>query len=351
MTRADVSIPEAPTTTAAVFQMITGHYLSTAIHTAAGLRLADAMEEPVVSHTVLAERTGTHPESLLRLLSLLATAGLVTDEGDGCFSLTEAGRLLREDGEDSLHAVALMHAGPGHVQRLFELGERLKSAPKTRGAEEGANPFAQMPPHIAAIFNRAMTFFSRHTAQAVIDAYDFGGFRSLVDVGGGEGSLLAAILRATPALRGVLFDLPSVVAAGERTLADAGLAERGEVLGGDFFSAVPAGHDAYLLKNVVHDWDDERSLTLLRNIRDAMKPESRLLLVESVRPARFDTGVASTLTAYSHLGMLLGGGAERSEREYAELLADAGLGLTRVVPARPAWTGEATVSVIEATRN
>ncbi|MFJ9109799.1 methyltransferase [Streptomyces sp. NPDC102283] len=348
MTRADTSAPETPTTMTAVFQMITGHYLSTAIHTAAGLGLADAMADTAVGHTELAERTGTHPEPLLRLLSLLATAGLVSDEGEGRFALTETGQLLRQDGEDSLHAVALMHAGPGHIQRLFGLGELMRSAPRTRGAEEGANPFAQMPPHMAAIFQRAMTLFSRHTSQAVIEAYDFGRFDTLVDVGGGEGSLLAAILRATPGLRGVLYDLPVVAEAGARTFAEAGLSGRGEVLSGDFFTSVPAGHDAYLLKNVVHDWDDERSLTLLRNIRDAMKPDSKVLLVETVRPARFDTGVASRLAAYSHIGMLLGGGAERSGQEYADLLAGAGLTLVRAVPARPAWTGEATVGVIEA---
>ncbi|MFJ8957594.1 methyltransferase [Streptomyces sp. NPDC102381] len=348
MTRADTSASETPTTMATVFQMITGHYLSTAIHTAAGLGLADALADDTVGHAELAKRTGTHPEPLLRLLSLLATAGLVADEGEGRFALTETGQLLRQEGEDSLHAVALMHAGPGHIQRLFQLGEYMKSAPRTRGAEEGVNPFAQMPPHMAAVFQRAMTLFTRHTAQAVIEAYDFGRFATLVDVGGGEGALLAAVLRATPELRGVLYDLPVVAEAGERTLADAGLAARAEVVSGDFFTSVPAGHDAYLLKNVVHDWDDERSLTLLRNIRDAMKPDSRVLLVETVKPARFDTSTASRLAAYSHLGMLLGGGAERTEREYAELLSGAGLTLERTVAARPAWTGEATVSVIEA---
>ncbi|MER6772862.1 methyltransferase [Streptomyces bacillaris] len=352
MTHTDGTTPESPTTTAAaVFQMITGHYLSTAISTAARINLADTMDAPAISHHVLAERTGTHPDSLIRLLQLFATTGLVTDDGDGRFTLTPAGRLLRTDDEESLHAVALMHASSGHMQRWFALGDQLTEAPKAGRAEPSSNPFAQMPPHVAAVFNRAMSFFARHTAGAVIEGYDFGRFRTVVDVGGGEGTLLAAVLKATPGLHGTLLELPSAVEAGRQALAEAGVADRSEVIGGDFFDSVPPGRDAYLLKNIVHDWDDEPSRTLLRNIRDAMKEDSRLLLVETVRPDRFGPTVADRLAAYSNLGMLLNGGSERSEQEYAELLASAGLTLRAVVPVYPVWTGAPTGSVIEAVRS
>ncbi|WP_405816057.1 methyltransferase [Streptomyces sp. NBC_01390] len=349
MTTADASPPEAPATAAAVFQMITGHYVSTAINSAARIELADAIGDDTVDHAVLAQRTGTHPESLLRLLYLLASAGLVHDAGDGRFALTDSGRLLRKDGADSLHAVALLHAGPGHIQRWFALHDVLKSAPKIVDSEPGGNPFAAMPPHVAAVFNRAMTFFTRHTAQAVLEAYDFTRFGTLADVGGGEGSLLAAILRATPGLRGILFDLPSVVEdAAERTLAEAGVLDRCEIVGGDFFAKVPPGADAYLLKNVIHDWDDTRSRELLANVREAMAPGSRVLLVESVRPERFGTSLTDRLAAYGHLGMLLNGGAERSRQEYEALFASARLTLSQVVPVRPAWTGVTSAHVIEA---
>ncbi|MEO3778527.1 methyltransferase [Micromonospora sp. B11E3] len=348
MTRAATPLPDAPTTATAVFQMITGHYLSTAVNAAARLELADAMADGVHDHQTLARRTGTHPDSLLRLLYLLASAGLLTDEGEGRFALTEAGRLLRKDADLSLHAVALMHAGPGHIQRWISLPELLREPPKGSEDKPRGNPFAQMPPHVAQIFHRAMTFFSQHTSEAVVRSYDFGRFRSLVDVGGGEGTLLAAILRANPELRGTLFDLPSAGEAGRRTLAEAGLAGRGEVVDGDFFTSVPAGHDAYLLKSVLHDWDDDASRTLLANIRAAMKPDSRLLLVETIRPDRFDTTAGSLLAAYSHLGMLFNGGAERSEREFRSLLGGAGLELNEITWIRPAWSGVANTAVIEA---
>ncbi|WP_336053829.1 methyltransferase [Streptomyces sp. CA2R101] len=349
MTSAEAATPEAPTAAAAVFQMITGHYVSTAINTAARIELADAMNDEPTEHTVLAERTGTYPESLLRLLYLLASVGLVSDEGDNRFALTGTGRLLRKGGEDSLHAVALLHGGSGHIQRWFALHDVVHDAPKSVDVEPQGNPFAKMPPHVAAIFNGAMTFFTRHTAQAVLQAYDFTQFTTLADIGGGQGSLLAAILRSTPGLHGILFDLPSVVeASGNRTLDEAGVADRCEVVGGDFFTAVPAGADAYLLKNVIHDWDDERSRTLLTNIRQAMKPGSKVLLVETVRPDRFGTALTDRLAAYGHLGMLLNGGAERSRAEYAALFDSAGLAFSNVVPVRPAWTGVASTSVIEA---
>ncbi|MFJ4185076.1 methyltransferase [Kitasatospora sp. NPDC089509] len=351
MTLPNAHADETSGNAAAVFQMITGHYLSAAVNTAAQIKLADAMSETPLDHAVLAERTDTNPDSLFRLLCLLASAGLVTDEGDGRFSLTAAGRLLREDDEESLRPVALMHGGPGHVQRWLNLREHLVTAPKSSEQKPTGNPFAQLPPHVAEIFNGAMSYFSRHTAKAVIAAYDFGRFSSLVDIGGGRGELLAAVLRANPGLRGTLFDLPSVVEGTEATFAEAGLADHAEVLGGDFFDSVPADHDAYLLKNVLHDWDDERCGVLLRNIRAAIPAHGRVLLVETVRPDRFDTALPSRLAAYSNLSMLMAGGAERSEPEYARLLAAAGLALRTVTVVRPEWTGADTCHVIEAVRD
>lgn len=197
-------------------------------------------------------------------------------------------------------------------------------------------------PEEAALFDEAMADFTRQAAIAVTAAYDFSPFGTIVDVGGGAGALLAGILTANPELRGVLFDRPGVVERAQAEMIGRGLADRCTVVGGDFFSEVPAGGDAYVLKHVIHDWNDERAAAILRTCRRAAGPGSRLLVVEGVYPARIDQSDPSRGAASNDVNMLVAtGGRQRSEAEFRALYAATGFRLTRIVPTA------ARISVIE----
>jgi hypothetical protein len=197
----------------------------------------------------------------------------------------------------------------------------------------GSFEYLAAHPEEAATFNQAMADITRQTARAVVAAYDFSPFRTVIDVGGGNGTLIAAILAGTPTLRGVVFDLPSGNAEAPRQLAAAGVAERCQVVAGDFFRAVPSGADAYILKSVIHDWDDEPSVTILRNCRDAIAPTGKLLLVERVMPERMEASPGHVRAAMLDLNMLvMPGGRERTAAEYAALFAAGGFELARILP-------------------
>jgi SAM-dependent methyltransferase len=199
----------------------------------------------------------------------------------------------------------------------------------------GVKPFEYMPQHPdeAVIFNEAMTAVSAHTAKGVPAAYDFSEFRTVVDAGGGHGVLLAAILKANPNAKGILFELPHVADGARKNLAALGLSERCDVVAGDFFESVPAGADVYILKSVIHDWNHEQSVTILQNCRRAMRPSGRLLLVELVLPSRVDQSLRNQIGTGSDINMLVNaGGRERTDSDFAELFAAARFKLTRIVP-------------------
>jgi hypothetical protein len=198
----------------------------------------------------------------------------------------------------------------------------------------GADSFAYITAHPeeAAVFDEAMSNFTAMISGAVAAAYDFSAMRSVIDVGGGEGALLTGILHAYPGLRGTVFDLPRLADGANRQIAAAGLADRYRFVGGDFFEAVPGGFDAYVLKHVIHDWDDERAQTILRTCRRAMGAEAKLLVVEGVYPPRIDESAESRGAAANDVNMLVcTGGRQRSEAEFHELYGAAGFRLTRIV--------------------
>jgi hypothetical protein len=216
--------------------------------------------------------------------------------------------------------------------------------PAYRRTDPDRDPFTQMAqdPEQAAIFDRAMATFAPQTAAAVVAAYDFSVFQKVADVGGGNGSLLIGILKANPGLRGIVFDQEHVVARAKDEVKAAGVADRCEVLAGSFFDQVPGGSDAYLLKHVIHDWNDERATAILTNCRAATPTAGKLLIVEGVYPARIVQSPESRSAAANDLNMLVAtGGRQRSEREFRDLFAAAGFRLTRVVPT------QARVCVIE----
>ena len=317
-----------------LFRMITGYYVSQAIYVTARLGLADLIGDGPRAIEDLASRTHTHAASLRRVLRLLASAGLFTEDHEGRFSLAPIGTYLRSNVPGSMHAAALVFGGItqrawGDLLRSVETGE-----PAFRRVF-GMDPFAYLAEHPdeGAHFDAAMAAFTTQIATAVAAAYDFTQFRQIVDIGGGSGALLAGLLRAYPRLKAVLFDLPQVVERAVPQIQTLGLAERCEVVGGDLFQDVPRGADAYLLKHVIHDWDDARAVTILSTCRRAMHPDAKLITIEGVYPARIDQSEESRGAAANDVNMLVcTGGRQRSEAEFRSLYRMAGLRLTQIVP-------------------
>lgn len=318
-----------------LFQMITAHYVSHAIYVAATLGIADLLAKEPQHCNELAKATGTHGPSLNRLMRLLVSAGIFAQQENGRFALTPVGECLRTGVPGSSHATALLFTGP-LVNRSW--GDLLYSVKTGETAFEhafgmGAFQYLSQHPEEAAMFNDAMTSGSTQAAIAIPSAYDFSALGTIVDVGGGHGILLASILKANPALRGTLFEAPHVAAGAKKRIETAALAGRCEVVAGDFFEGVPAGRDAYILKSVIHDWDDARSLAILKNCHRVMAPQGKLLLVELVLPERIDQSPMSQLIAGSDVNMLVNpGGRERTDAEFRSLFEAAGFRLTRILP-------------------
>jgi precorrin-6B methylase 2 len=260
----------------------------------------------------------------------LASVGVFI-ETDGRFGLTPLAEYLRTDAPGSVRAWAMQIGQPyvwtswGHLIHGVRTGE--PAFPKVFGTT--AWEYRAVHPEARAIFDAAMTALSATTAEAVVQSYDFSGTEVLVDVGGGEGVLLAAILAANPALRGILFDQPHVIATVGALLERAGVVDRCEVVGGSFFEAVPGGADAYLLKSIIHDWDDTAAIEILRTCRAAIANTGRLLLVEQAIQAENEPDPAK----FSDLNMLVMlGGRERTVDDFRRLYAEAGFRLANIIP-------------------
>jgi len=318
----------------ALLRLLDGYRAVQAVYVAAEIGVADALAGGPRPALGMARELGVDPPSLQRLLRALASLGVIGERDDGSFELTAVGELLRRDVPGSLRAAALFYGGRRHWTAWGQLLAAVRSGAPAFG---GATPtsfatMAQRAPEAARAFDEAMASLTAPVAAAVVEAFDFSGAGTIVDVGGGRGALLAAVLRAQPSARGVLFEIESVAAAARPLLAAAGLADRCEVVAGDMFAAVPAGGDVYLLKWVLHDWDDERALAILRNCRAAMTASARLLVIERVLPARAAAREPGPNRFLSDLNMmLLSGGRERSEDEYRALLGVAGFALRRVL--------------------
>jgi hypothetical protein len=332
--RPNVSLADLPPPVA-LYQLATGHYVAQALYVAAKLGIADHLAQGPRSHDELAPAAGAHAPSLRRVLRLLSSAGVFAEREDGRFELTPLGACLQSGVPGSFRAVALLFAGPGVWSSWGDLLNTVRTGETALHRVFGTDSFAyfEQHPEEGAVFDEAMGAFTAMVAVAVAAAYDFSPFRTLVDVGGGDGALLAGLLGANPGLRGVVFDLPRVAERAKQRIAAAGLGERCQFVAGDMFEGVPAGGDAYLLKHVIHDWDDRRARGILASCRRAMSPESRLLIVEGVYPRRIDQSVESRGAAANDVNMLVcTGGRQRSEDEFRELFEAAGFELTRIVP-------------------
>jgi SAM-dependent methyltransferase len=324
--------------------MSIGHYLSRALHLAAKLGIADLLKDGPKHYSELARATDTNVESLNRVLRLLASNGVFEEKDNGEFALTLIGDALRADVPGSARATVLVFAGIGIQDNWKELEYCVRTGDPAYRSRGLTDPFADLAqrPEEAAVFDEAMASFTNMIAIAVAAAYDFSQFSSVVDIGGGNGALLLGILKANPSLRGVVLDLPPVAERATKQIEENGLTERCEAIGGDFFKEVPSGHDAYILKHVIHDWDDARAVQILKNCHRAMGPQGKLLIVEGVYPPIIDQSEASRGAAANDVNMLVStGGRQRSEAEFRALYEVAGFTLSRIVatPAR--------ISVIE----
>lgn len=322
---------------AVLYHLATGHYLSQALRLAAKLGIADQLEDGPRHARELAEATGTHAPSLNRVMRLLASAGVFDEQEDGAFALTSLGACLRAGVPGSARAMVMLFAG----QRIQDAWKELEYCVRTgepvfrqRGL---ADPFKDpaRSPEDDATFDAAMADLTKITAVAVAAAYDFAPLRTVVDVGGGTGALLIGILQAHPHLHGIVFDQPHAAERALKAIAATGLAERCEAVGGDFFNEVPAGADAYILKHVIHDWNDDRAIAILKNCRRGMGEDSKLLIVEGVYPPRIEQSFASRRAVTSDVNMLVNtGGRHRSEAEFRALYDAAGLTMLKIVPTR-----------------
>lgn len=319
-------------------QIFEGSWMTQAVSVAAELGIADLIAESPLTADDLAKRTQTDANALYRILRALASAGIFAEDSDGRFLLTETANLLRSDVPGSQRFFAIMMGAEFHGA----WGELLYSARTGRPGFDkrfGAAAFQYMLQHPDrhAIYDKAMGGYGIAEGQAMLEAYDFSSVRTVMDVGGGSGFLLSAILNRYPKLNGILFDLPAVAERARSTFPESAISGRCQIEGGDFFSSVPRGADVYILQHIIHDWDDRDAVSILRSCREAMKPDSRVLLLESVIPP----GNEPSFGKWLDLMMLLVGGRERTKEEYGQLFSAAGLKLSRIIPTA------AEISVLE----
>lgn len=345
------SAPTAPATTAALppglalYQLGVGHYLSRALALMVKLDLADGLGDEALPVGRLADATGTHAPSLQRVLRLLVSVGVLAEPSQGVFALTPMGQLLRADVPDSMKDAVALFAGEAIQDgwKQLEFCVRTgKPAFKKQNPDGDAFDAMRADPEAEATFDRAMAAFTSQTATVVAAVYDFSACKTVVDVGGGNGALLIGILRAHPSLSGIVFDQPKVAERAKGEAEAAGLASRLQAVGGSFFDSIPRGGDVYLIKHVIHDWDDDHAARILTRCREAMGLQSKLVIVEGVYPAKIDASLAGRGAAANDVNMLVStGGRQRSEAEFHELLEASGFALTRILPT------PARVSLIE----
>ena len=317
-----------------ILKLLTGKFVAQAISVAATLGIADPLADGPLPTEELAKATSTHEPSLYRLLRALASIGIFAETEDGRFSLTPLAQCLRSDTPDSMRNMARMFGLPLFWQSWGEMLHTVKTGEaglkKAFGITEIFEYLSQRP-DVAEIFDGAMNDVSRIHGPGIAEAYDFGKFSKIVDAGGGRGMLLISILRRYPRPHGVVFDLPHVIPGAREAIAAAGLSDRCEAVAGSFCESVPTGADAYLMRSITHGFRDDRAQVILRNIRRAIQPEGRLLLVDFVVPA----GNEPTLAKLYDLQMLMMssfGGRERTPAGFEELLAAADFRLSGIYP-------------------
>ena len=309
---------------AAVMQMMMGFIVSQAVSVAARLYIADHLADGAKTVEELAEITSTDAPSLYRLMRALASVGVFRREADGRFTNTDLSDVLRSDHPESVRAAAHMICDHEHWAAHGNMLESVKTGAVAFDHTFGMPvfPYFAEHPEVAEVFDNAMTSFSAPISKAVVAAYDFSKAERIADIGGGHGFLLETVLKAAPAAKGILFDQPQVVEG-------ARVSERVEKVGGNFFESVPVEADIYLLKFIIHDWNDEQSETILKNIAASARSGARVLLIESV--VEEDDNQPSMSKVMDLNMLVMTGGRERTEKEYAALFEKSGFEMTRVI--------------------
>lgn len=326
----------------ALFRMITGYRVTQMIYVVAKLGIADLLKDGPKSADELALATHVHARSLYRVLRALASVGIFADDTQGRFGLTPLAELLQTGVPSSQRPAVIFFAKSSQWQSWGELLYTVTTGEPSFQRLYGMDAweYRARDPELNAIFDDFMTVNTTNQAVAVVPAYDFSDIGTLVDVGGGHGALISAILKAYPRMHGILCDAPQVVSGAHSLLEAGGVIDRCKIVPCDFFSSVPGGGDAYVFKLIIHDWDDERAVAILKNCRRAMPDHGRLLLIENVIPPGNDPH-RGKMTDIEMMVTL--GGRERSEPEYRALFTEAGFTLTKIVPTQSA------LSIIEAT--
>jgi SAM-dependent methyltransferase len=316
-----------------MLDLITGYWISCGVHVAARLAVADHLAGGPRTADDLARASQSDAPTLHRLLRMLASAGVFREGADGRFENTPLSETLRSDAPGSMRGFARMMVDGYNLHAWADLLECVKTGesafPRVFG-ERAFDWFARHPQQ-AKEFGDSMTSISAMEVPAIAAAYDFSAFAKLIDVGGGHGSLMSAILEKTPKLRGVVYDRPEVVANArtDATARASGIADRLELVEGDFFESIPAGADAVIMKYILHDWEDELCVKILSNCRRAMGPEGRVLVVDNVIPPGNDPQWGKKLDINM---LVLTGGRERTQEDFARLFQESGFRLERVVP-------------------
>jgi hypothetical protein len=321
----------------------TGYMASAALYVAVTLNVADQLSGGPKDVADLAQTTGADEDALYRILRLLASLGVFADAGPRRFKLTPSADMLRKDVPGSLHGMALFLPDPFHFRAYADLMHSVMTGKPATDKALGMPIFEYLAknPEYSEVFNAAMTALSAPVVGAAIEAYDFSTIGTLVDVAGGHGEVLMSILKACPDVRGILADVGHVIEGAKPRIAAAGLSNRCEAVAIDFFKSVPAG-DAYIMKHIIHDWDDERASIILGNIATAMGTKrGRVILLEAVIRADAEPDFGK----FIDIEMLaLPGGRERSADEFKALFARSGFEMTKIVPTK------SPLSVVEAIR-
>jgi hypothetical protein len=324
----------APQPSQVLMQLSIGFMMTAALHAAAELRIADLLKDGAKSTRELAAASGTHEDSLYRVMRALASAGVFNETSPRVFELTDAGELLRTDHEESCRDMVLWMGNKFHYDMYPEMQHAMKTGETVveKVYSESCFGYLEKDKEVGEIFNRAMTMFSKMLGPAVLEAYDFSYLngKTLVDIGGGHGVLLTSILKKYPDIRGLIFDLEHVHTGAQARINETGVAGRCETHGGDFFKSVPPG-DAYIMKHIIHDWSDAKALTILKNCHAAGRGKSKVILVEAVLTPGNEPNFAKWLDLEM---LLIPGGRERTEAEFARLFEQAGFNLMRVLPTK-----------------
>jgi hypothetical protein len=330
-----------------LIQISSAYMLSTSVHAVAKLGIADLLADGPKTTKELANLTGTNEDFLYRVLRALASVGIFKEVSLRQFATTPIAEELRKDGPSGLRDVVIWISDPWHLEMYSLLPACLKSG-KTAieeryGEGQGVFELFERDQAEGEVFNAGMTSFSAAVMPAVLEAFDFSDIGTLVDVAGGHGFVLTSILKRNPKMKGILIDLPHVVKGAPPRIEEMGLTNRCEVMSGDFFKSVPSGGDAYIMKHIIHDWDDDRATAILKNCHAALegKTKGRVILLEAVVPPGNDPHFSKIIDLEM---FMLPGGRERTEAEFRTLFKNAGFELKQIVPTK------SPLCVIEAER-